>query len=194
MNENTETNRELLAKWLRVLFYAYIASIAVTIFGSLTGLDTLTDWVNKAITVTAIVALFQMAPANGRYRKAAIFKTAVLCCELISLLLSESFIFTLAAAVCALVATYQEYHGHSEIVADLDPKLSRNWENLFIWSIAVEILTVVAAMMALILVFFGDTLSIVISVVITVVLLIAAVAFEVVYLKYLNRMLHLVQD
>lgn len=190
MNEYSGNNRELLTKWLQVLFYTHIVSIAAAIISSLLDMDAAGNWISRIITVVGIVALFQIIPVNDRYRKAAIFYAV----GLVAGLLADSVIFSLIGAVCSLVATYQEYHGHSETVEGMDPQLARKWENLFIWSIMVEVLTVLMAVVALVLAAFGEVGGFLASAVALIVLLIGTVIYELLYLKYLKRMLGLFKE
>ena len=77
-----QEHRELLSKWLRVLFYAQIASIVLTVINMATYLDSITAWAGKAITVAVIWSLFQLKDVNPRYRTAAIAQAAVLICAM----------------------------------------------------------------------------------------------------------------
>ena len=68
MNEH----REILSKYLRILFYTQIAYMGITCINAVTHWDGVTAWVNKGITVIGIWCLFQLPKVNPRYRTAAI--------------------------------------------------------------------------------------------------------------------------
>lgn len=186
--------REQIVKWLRVLLLARIASIAVSLISCLPVNDGWLQWISKAITVVTITALFQLAPGNVRYRKAAVFRTVMLGLTLITSLLVASTFLTLAASVLSLLSVYQEYSGHAEITADPDPKLSRNWHRLFNWGLAVGILTALVSMvMTLVLVMIGVQAGATTGIVMAV-MTGAELIIDIFYLVFLNRTIRILQS
>ena len=138
MNEH----RELLSKWLRILFYAQIASMVLTLINMATYLDNITVWAGQAITVAVIWSLFQLKDVNPRYRTAAIAQAAVLICGFLTTPVNSSAvglssILLLVGSIAAWVTAYQEYHAHSELVAEADERLAKKWDGLFLKEILI---------------------------------------------------------
>lgn len=186
-------NHSLAVKWLRNLMYIHIAGLAGTVVASVGDLGGVTGWLSRIVQAGMILCLFQMQTVNPRYRKAAILLAVTLVCGLVSTLLSNSTILSLGISICAVIANYQEYNGHSEVTDGLDPQLSRKWNNLFLWSIAVGLLGGFASSVTVVIgVLAGADSAMLVPVAVAVILLVEAV-FEVVYLLYLNRMLRLLE-
>ena len=71
MNENMENRSELLVKWLRVLMYIAIVSLVNSVVNFLPFVPAaVTTWVSRGIMVAVVVCMFQLTPANERYKKA----------------------------------------------------------------------------------------------------------------------------
>lgn len=134
--------KELLIKWLQMLFYIQIASMVITAVNAVSNLDTVTTWVSKALTVVAIWSLFQLKDVNPRYRTTTVSKAVALACGLLTTpvntsALGLSSILVLVGAAASWIASYQEYHGHGELVAEADEKLAKKWNGLFMWEILI---------------------------------------------------------
>lgn len=133
-------HKEMLSKYLRILFYIQIASVAITLINSVSNLDSITRWVSKALSLAAIWSLFRLKAVNPRYKTAAITNAVVFVCGLLTLPVNTSglglsWILLLVGAGCSWIAAYQEYHGHSELTAQWDEKLAKKWRHLFVWEI-----------------------------------------------------------
>lgn len=87
-----------------------------------------------------VICMFQLAPVNARYRKAGILRAVMLICTLITAFVHASSILTFTASILSIVAVYQEYNAHSELVSDQDAKLAGKWHSLFNWSILAGVL------------------------------------------------------
>ncbi len=136
-----QTNRAQ-AKWLRHLFCANLVGLALSILALIPQIS----WIGKgsmAVSLASAVCLFMLTPLQPRYQSAAIFMALAQVLQILALALSFG---TLPAAVLMLVAMYQEYRGHSELAADRDGRLSRRWNRLFVWQLAVGLLSTVAVM------------------------------------------------
>ena len=140
MRDSTDDYKPLLTKWLKYLIYTHIAGIGCTLVSGIPFLSIAAGWISTAISAVLIVILFQLGPVCARYRKAAIFSGVVLAAGLLS-----KTVLSLVISVCSLVAVYQEYQGHSEIVAELDPALSGRWNSLFHIQLFAGIIGAVAA-------------------------------------------------
>lgn len=183
-------NHQLLEKWLRVLFYLHAVSIINSVISDLTIYDG--TWVGKAITAGVVVCLFQLAPVNGRYRGAAIFRAAMLGCALINPLVLTPIVVrqgssewtsvistaaVLAVLVLSALSVYQEFRGHAEV----EPKLSKNWRGLFIWMLGITVLSSCVS-------FIGVQMQLNLSAVGTITAVIDTV-LDILYLWYLHQMI-----
>lgn len=138
--------------------------------------------------VAMIVCMFRLAPVNAHYRKAGILRAVWLGCMLASLFLLPS-ILILTASILSIIAVYQEYNAHSEVVAEKDAKLSRNWHSLFNWSIVTGLLVGFGSAVAALIASFAGIEITRITAIVTAVLSIPQLVIEVVYLLYLKKML-----
>ena len=120
MNEHTNTT-----KWLQYLYYVALVSLIVTVLGII-GLSGLTRWIGLAINAATIYLLLQLTGANPRYKTSAIFYVVALAAGFIN-----SALLGLVGSICGLVAQYQEYHAHGELIEEKDPKLADKWNSLF---------------------------------------------------------------
>ena len=126
-----ENQREFFVKWMKYLFIIQAVMGVTGILSAVPVLDTLVLWVNRILSIAAVVVLFKMAPLNGRYKKAAIFS----CVGLVLVILIDVAALVLVAAICSLISIYQEYCGHAEMIESKDAGLSKKWHSLFNWQI-----------------------------------------------------------
>jgi len=186
-----ENYENLPVKWLRYLFYVHIAGIVVSLLGWITTSEALNVWLGRAVTLGVVVCMYQLSPLNPRYKKSFIFRGVMLLLTLITYLLYSSAFLTLAASVLSIIATYQEYHAHSELAAEKDGKLSRNWSSLFTWEIIVSVLTTVLTMAATLIMVMGEIGTSAVVAVITVIMKLVSLVLGVLYLVYLHRTMKL---
>ena len=189
MNETYGSRHELITEWLRILLIIHIASLLNSLISFLPISDTWAVWIGRAVMIGTIVCMFRMAPVNSRYKKAAIYRTVMLCCTLITAYLFQSVVFTLAASVFSIMAVYQEFNGHSELVADKDPKLSGNWHGLFTWSVITAVMVSFCSVAATLLITMLDMDTVRTASMIVGILRIPQFAVDVVYLLYLRKMM-----
>lgn len=189
MHENNGfVKSQNVLKWLRLLFYVHIASLVVSVITHIPIFATLAVWISRLLTVGVIVCLFRLAPANIRYRKAAVFRTVLFGCSVLTAFGLAASVFTFAGSICSLISIYQEYTGHSEMMNDLDAKLSGKWHTLFLWQIVVGVLSAFASMVAtlfVVMLWMETTLAVVVN---AGIIGVAGIIVEIIYLKYLNRM------
>lgn len=176
----------LPVKWLRYLFYVHIAGIAVSL-AEVLPLGNLTVWLGRAVILGVVVCMYQLSSLNERYKKSFIFRGTMLLLTLITYLLYSSAFLTLAASVLSIVATYQEYRAHSELVAEKDGKLSRNWSSLFLWEILVSVATTALTMAATAILVLGEIGTSATVAMITVVMKAVGLVLSILYLVFLNR-------
>ena len=85
MNENMENRFDLLVKWLRALMYIAIVNLVNSVVNFLPfGPAGVTTRISRGIMVGVVVCMFQLAPANERYKKAGIMRAIMLVCTLIT--------------------------------------------------------------------------------------------------------------
>lgn len=209
--DGTKTNSGSLAKWFRIFLFLHVASLAVTVITDFPIEDGWASWVNKILSSGIVICLFRFSAVGSRYRKAAIFQTICFCGSLILLIVgsvlsymsdssvlgvvsSISGVVTLVLSILSLLAVYQEYSAHSELIAPADPKLSRKWHSLFNWEIAVGILAAFASVIvSIITVLLELDVARTVSIILAIVMLPEKILC-VIYLLYLNRMIHLLEE
>lgn len=190
MNENTVNRSELLVKWLRVLMYIAIVSLVNSIVNFLPFVPaSAATWISRGIMVAMVICLSQMVPLNPRYKKAAIFRTVMLACTLVTAFLFPSNIITLVASVFSIMSVYQEYSAHSELIAELDPKLSKKWHTLFIWGIVLGILVAFGSFFAVLIIAMLEMNEVTTVAIIVGLISVPQLVIDVVYLQYLKKMI-----
>ena len=188
-----EKNELQSIKWLRILIYIAIVSIVNTLLSYLPLIPwKITNLISLAIVAVMVISLLRLGTVNRRYRKAAIFRCGFLTCLVVTSYLTTSTIISLAASVLSILAVYQEYAAHAELIGEHDGSLSGKWHSLFIWSIAASVLISVTSMATVLLILFVDmadgTAAFISGVVIALLNLIQCI-INVVYITYLNRMI-----
>ncbi|MBQ3193584.1 MAG: hypothetical protein IJB59_08470 [Oscillospiraceae bacterium] len=146
MEDNTElfvqddsSRKDLLSKWLHIMILAQIVSLITPVFGLFRSLDGISGWITRAISAAVLISLYQLSAANPRYRKAAHFYLAGFIGGIIQAFLGTTLLTT-AAGICGIVATYQEYTAHAELLVVKDTYLADKWNSLFYWEIAVGLI------------------------------------------------------
>ena len=190
----TEFPRQEAAKWLRCLLYIHIASLAVSLLSLLPVADQVFGWIQRILVIGSALCLSQLSFAGERYRKAAIFKIIYAAGLLITSLFFASTAISLAASVCSLIAIYQEYSAHSELISGADPALSRKWHSLFTWSILAALLVGFGSMvLSVVAAMSGMDITALVGIVM-VILSLPDMIVELFYLLYLNRTIHLLPE
>ena len=191
-------HKELLQKWLKVLFYTQIASMAITVINAATYWDNITAWILKSVNVVVLWSLFQLKDVNPRYRTAAIAKLGALICGLltapVNTRLGLSSILMLVGSGCSWITAYQEYHGHGELVEATDSKLAKKWKDLFVWEIVIGLgISFISVGATTVLVAAGAASS---SITTAIILLstLSSLVLEALYLLYMKRTLELLNN
>lgn len=170
------------AKWLKYLLYAAIAAAINYLLGNLL-LGNLSHWLDAAIKGAALYLLFQLSGSNAGYKRAAIFSAVALVINLLGIPA-----LAVIGSICAIVAQYQEYHAHGDLIRHRDSRLAGKWGSLFWIQFAVEmsgglLISMVVAVMAA----SGELDTVPIVAIATVATAILSVTMRVLYLVYLNR-------
>ena len=182
------TNKTVFLKWTKNMFYLHCASLLLTVLGEIPVIGFVFNWISTLVLIVIIVALFKLAPANVRYKKAAIFRGISVGVSFVIYLVPLLGMISIVGSICSFVSLYQEYCGHAEMLNGIDEKLSRKWHTLFNWNVFGGI--VLGILAAPLLVVLG-VLLIVDTSVITVLTLILITSFDVIlrviYLIYLKQ-------
>lgn len=176
MNEYTDT-----VKWLRYLLYVGIAAMVNTVLNIF--LPAIASWLSPILTLAALYMMARLAASNGRYLRSILFNGAALVITILNIQQ-----VALAGLLCGIVGQYQEYHAHSELIADRDSNLAVKWSNLFFIQLGVNLVLVVMSVLS-VAVFIGAAGMdyVVISAIITVITAVILLILKIVYLVYLNR-------
>lgn len=194
MNDTKVIDNFEIAKWLRVVMYIAIASLVNTLVGGLPFIpDGITAWISRGITVVMIISMIKLAPANDRYKKAGILRAVMLAFAIAIEVFDIPAMLILAVSILSIVADYQEYHGHSELIEDLDHSLSGKWTSLFMWSILAGIIVGFTSTAAVVLVALAEMDTIKATTVVAAILAIPQYIIVVLYILYLKKMVALFQ-
>ncbi len=183
--------------WLPVLIYCALASLINSVISYVPFIPaSLTTWISRGIMLTMTVCMLQLAPVNGRYKKAGIMRAVMLGCALYTAFIFGSTLLTLAASVVSIIAVYQEYHAHSELVADKDAKLSGRWHSLFTWSILASLLLTFGATVVAVILVLADMEGGAsrISAITIALLSIPQCIIDIVYINYIKKMIAIFRE
>jgi len=184
-----EENRIDFAKWLRVLMYIAIAGLVNTLVGIPSFVPSIiTSWISRILMAVMVFTMLKLATANDRYKKAGIQRAIVLALTIATDLLHSGAILTLIAGTLAIVADYQEYHGHSELMEEKDHQLSGKWTSLFLWSIVVGLLLGFTSTAAGIFAAMAGMDTMKATIMIAAILAIPQYVIEILYILYLKKM------
>lgn len=195
MNDNIENRSELLVKWLRILMYIAIASLVNSVLNFIPFIPAaVTTWISRGIMVAVVVCMFQLAPASKRYKKAGIMRAIMLVCTLITSFVYASSILSLAASILSIIAVYQEYNAHSELIADKDSKLSGKWHSLFMWGLIAGILVGFGSTVTVLILTMLQSDVVRLTAIIVGILSIPQMILEIVYMLYLKKMVAIFEN
>jgi hypothetical protein len=195
MIENTNFEICKLTKWLRVLMYIAIVSLVNSIVNYVPFVPaSVTTWISRGIMVAMIVCMFQLASANGRYKTAAILRAIWLGTLILGTLLHLPSVLVLGTSILSIIAVYQEYHGHSEVLAEKDTVLSAKWKGLFIWSIIAPLLLSIGSSAAMVISSFMNLDVAKVTAITTGIMRIPQYVIDVIYLLYLKKMLSIFEN
>lgn len=180
-------NKELFLKWTKNLYNVQIVLLVCGVLSAVPLVGDVFTWISRVFSLITIYILYQLAPVNERYKKAAIFSGIAIVVGILTQTANVAVV-GLAGSICSLVGIYEEYTAHSDILDGIDNILARKWHSLFNWQIFGGIvLGVLAAPLVVVLagVLLFD------ANIITALVLILVTGFDLildfVYLKYLKR-------
>jgi len=126
-------NKALFMKWIQILFYVQCAAVVASLIASLQFVGSWFTWMRRIISIATVFVIFKLSPVNPRYCKAAIFMG--ISTILLVVFVKELWILVIVGMICSIIGMYQEYAGHSEVMAGIDDKLAKNWHSLFHWDL-----------------------------------------------------------
>lgn len=189
MEDNVDIRYKEVTKWLAFLLYAGVIRFVNGVVGFLPFVPAvITNLVTWGEWICVSICLCKLAGHHERYRKAMLFYGAMMICALFSVVIFPSSLLVTAASVFAVLSAYQEYCGHSELLLDIDKKLSDRWHSLFTWSIISAVLTGFCSVAAVMIVALSGGDSAVMTSVIVSVLAIPQLVIDIVYLLYIKKM------
>lgn len=184
-----EDNREncLAVKYLRGLFCIAVVSLVNSFLVS----TFIAVWISRGIMAAMVYCMIRMAALNPRYRKSGVLRGIMFACTLITSFVYSSTFLALVVSLLSVFAVYQEYRGHSELIAEMDVSLSEKWHKLFIWSIGASVLVSVGSIVTVMMLMMTDSALDVsgISGAVTVALGIPRFFVELTYLRYIYKMM-----
>lgn len=178
------------AKWLWYLFYIHIASMLLSLPALIFLDNPITPWLGHLATAGVIVCLFHLAPANGRYRTAAVLTTVHLGLTILAALFLPNLL-TMAASILSIIAGYQEFYGHAEMVEEKDSRLSQRWKSLFVWQILIGVISGFSSAAAVVIMVLADMDPARITAMVAGSVILVALIPGILYLLYLRKMIRM---
>ena len=195
MYEIMEQKQKFTGKWLRILMYTAIAGLANALLNYLPLIPAaVTTWISKGVSLVKIVCLLQLGSAVSRYRRTGILRAVAFVITLVSAFLYGSTVLILAALILSVVATYQEYQAHAELIEEQDAALAKRWRSLFGWSVAASFLLSVGSSIVTMIIVGQEIPAARISSITTAILKIPDFVIDVVYILSVRKMILLTED
>ena len=138
----------VLGKWLWIIFWLIIPSTIGSIMAHettakiLPGLFMPGQIINAICSLTYGAILLKLGSEEDRYRTAGICALIAGASSALAAMINGGsegatwiLIFTIPAAIVAIVGEYNEYMAHSAVLSGVDNELSEKWEVLWKWYI-----------------------------------------------------------
>ena len=138
----------ILGKWLWIIFWLVIPSSIGSIMSHettakiLPGLVMPGQIINAICSLTYGAILLKLGSEEDRYRTAGICALIAGASSALAAMINGGsdgatwiLIFTIPAAIVAIVGEYNEYMAHSAVLSGVDNELSEKWEVLWKWYI-----------------------------------------------------------
>lgn len=179
-----------LSQLLGSLFVIQVVSLAGTLLGMAPALIDLTGWLLRLTGLGTAVILFQLGPVNPRYQIAAICQAVSVIGGALAYFAPGMLVLNLVrigAGICSIVALFEEYYGHGELVAERDARLSGHWRALFIWELVVSLLSGVVTAFIVVVGVMAEIDALTLTTVSVAVVAFAGGVVQIFYLLYLKR-------
>lgn len=138
----------VLGKWLWIIFWLIIPSTIGSLMANestakiLPGLFMPGQIINAICSLAYGAILLKLGSEEDRYRTAGICALIAGASSALAAIINGGsdgatwiLIFTIPAAIVAMVGEYNEYMGHSAVLSGVDNELSEKWEVLWKWYI-----------------------------------------------------------
>ena len=141
----------LLGKWLWIIFWLIIPSSVASILTNQTviqylpGLNLPGQILNAICCAIYGISLLKLASVEEFYKKAGIFVLIAGGISAVDAIATGTagavqapawtWLLTIPAGIIALIGEYNEYMGHSAVLAGVDNELSEKWASLWKWYI-----------------------------------------------------------
>lgn len=188
MNENNMVRNGAAIKWLQMWFYIALVSVINSVITVIPAVPaTLTAWISRGIMAAMIFCAYKLSSVGERYKKAAVYRAVMLGCTLAVVFLLKSSVLNLAASIFSIMAVYQEYSAHAELIEEQDPKLAGKWHGLFYWGLVAGVLIFFGTMIVAVVASAAEMDIATAAAAIVALLSIPQLIIEVIYLWYLAR-------
>lgn len=157
-----------LGKWLWVIFWLIIPGTVASLMTNDTvasmapGLKLPGSILQAACSITYGVILVKLAVHEDRYRTAGICALVSGGASILTAILSGAdgtptwtLVYTVPAAIVALVGEYNEYMAHSSVLTGVDNGLSDKWHRLWGWYILFMAVLILSVLLTMILPILG---------------------------------------
>lgn len=155
----------VLKRWLWVLFWLVVPNTLASIMTN----TTVANWVpalympglvlGASCTVAYGVVLLLLSGQNEHYRTAGICRLICGVINLLSVFTQNSvpiaLLLSVAAAIAAVIGTYQEFTAHSAVLTGADNALSDLWASLWKWYIGSIVAMIGSVVLTLIIPVLG---------------------------------------
>lgn len=185
---NYDSHKEVIAKWIRILFACQIVKILTAILNASAAIGNIAGWLSRIVTIAIIIALFNLSVVNERYRKAALFYGISVGGGILLALLNKN-VFVMVLSICSIVASYHELNAHSEITASKDAKLSARWHSLFYLYMFAGIMVGVLSIIPMIIAAFAGVDTDLLISIFSIVLVLINIVLEMLHVVYLKKTL-----
>jgi hypothetical protein len=174
----------LLRRWLGILFWLSILSIIGSIMSQYVSSLALVGIVIKGLSSLAYgLILLRLSEVESCYQKAGILFLVYMGLSFLSLLnITLAMLIAIPALIVALFSLNYEICGHSYVLAGVNDVLSRNWDDLWKWTLRSYIGLIVAVLLG----FFSHLLANIVLFIATVGLIIVSI-IKIVYLYQTAR-------
>ena len=181
-----QIHRRILREFLPVLLLIHILNIVLMAFTVL-----IPTWEGFGIILAAasVGCYFALSTANSRYRRAGIFQALYLLCLILSTPLNNMGLLMLTSALLKLIAGFQEYYAHAEMLDRTDGGLAHSWRMLFYWSLGTLLVAMISTLFLSTLMLMFDWSNTVVFWVVTAVTYLPELLVEILYLRNICLMI-----
>lgn len=192
-NENpVVTHGNLLYRQWKILRIVQIISM-VLLFAAVFSIQAL-NGISLILTAITAMVLFSLSKANPRYRTASILVAVHFVCTILCDLFQNAGLLVLPTSIVGLLAVFQEFRAHSDVLQKADGELSWKWSRLFYWYLGSVLVALFSTLILSTLIVLFDLDQETTYWIVTAVTYLPELAVDIFYLLYLNRSIRLVSQ